>query len=204
MKENKKLFTVYDLVTIGFMAALVFVASKLSIPISTGIDNTRIHFGNIFCLLAGLLFGPVRGGLAAGFGSMLFDLTDPLYVATAPLTFIFKFLMGYTAGKISYLKRFQGKHIGINFLAAAVGQIVYLILYLGKGFIEARYFLQVAMEPALISVATKAVVSGINAVFAVVIAVPLMMALKKALGYTAFYRRLMGRYLSATDVASSN
>ena len=62
--NSEKRFTIYDVVVIGFMAALVFVSSKLSIPIPTGIDNTRIHFGNIFCRSAlRRPAGRVGGGL---------------------------------------------------------------------------------------------------------------------------------------------
>ena len=58
------------LAVIGLLAALVFVSSLISfdIPLAGG-DSTRIHLGNTFCLLAGLISGPVGGGLAAGIGS---------------------------------------------------------------------------------------------------------------------------------------
>ena len=54
------------------------------IPISTGIDNTRIHLGNVLCLLSGLLWR-LAGRMAAGLGSAIFDLTNPLYIASHPL-----------------------------------------------------------------------------------------------------------------------
>ena len=124
MRETtRKKFTIYDLVAIGFMAALVFVSSKLSIPIATGIDNTRIHFGNIFCLLSGLLFGGLRGGLAAGIGSMIFDFTDPIYIASSPFTLVFKFTMGFLCGWIAYARQREGRRVGYNFLGAVVGQL---------------------------------------------------------------------------------
>ena len=58
--------TIYQVAGIGVFAALVFVSSMISIPIPVAIGSvTRIHLGNIFCLLSGFILGPVGGGLAA-------------------------------------------------------------------------------------------------------------------------------------------
>ena len=62
---------------IGLMAAVVFVVTMfLSIRIPTPTGTTMIKLANAFVLLCGLLLGPVRGGLAAGIGSMIFDPDD--------------------------------------------------------------------------------------------------------------------------------
>ena len=45
--------------------------------------------------LCGLLLGPVRGGLAAGIGSMIFDLMTPEYAPEAWITFLRFFLMAW-------------------------------------------------------------------------------------------------------------
>ena len=58
---------VRSLVAVGILSALVFVFSWVQVPFG---DVARIHLGNGFCALAGLLFGPVTGGLASGIGSM--------------------------------------------------------------------------------------------------------------------------------------
>ena len=71
----------------------------ISVPIPVAIgDVTRIHLGNIFCLLSGLVLGPVGGGLAAGLGSALYDMTNPAYIASAPFTFAFKFMLAAVCG----------------------------------------------------------------------------------------------------------
>ena len=68
-----KKMTVRDITRIGIMAAAVYVASAfLQIPIPTAIGSTRLHMGNVMCLLSGMLLGAVPGGLAAGTGSMFF------------------------------------------------------------------------------------------------------------------------------------
>ncbi len=97
-----KKITIREIARIGIMAAAVYVASAfLQVPIPTAIDNTRLHMGNVMCLLSGMLLGPLQGGLAAGIGSMFFDLTNPAYIASAPFTFIFKFVMAWICGKIT-------------------------------------------------------------------------------------------------------
>ena len=58
---------------IGLMAAMVFVATNFRIDIPTPLGKTMIHFGNVMCILGGLLFGGPIGGLAAGIGSAFFD-----------------------------------------------------------------------------------------------------------------------------------
>ena len=55
-----------------------------------------------------------------------------------------------------------------------------MVLYLGKSFIEGM-LLGSALGPVLLSVATKAVTSGVNAVIAVIVSVPLCAAIRLAL-----------------------
>ena len=67
MEKSKKKITLYDIVAVGLMAAVVFVVTMfLSIRIPTPTGTTMIKLANAFVLLCGLLLGPVRGGLAAG------------------------------------------------------------------------------------------------------------------------------------------
>lgn len=182
MKERSKIFRI---AAIGVFAALVFVASMISVPIPVAIgDVTRIHLGNIFCLLSGLILGPVGGGLAAGVGSGIYDLTNPAYIASAPITFIFKFIMGFLAGLISksFIKDDTKKSVSvaINIGACAVAQVAYIILYLAKTFITG--ILEGSAAGAMIpTIITKLGTSSINAVIAIIFAVPLYYAVKTAL-----------------------
>ncbi len=100
MASNKKSISVYDIVLIGMMAALVFVGTYLHIDVMTPMGKVMIHFGNVFCLLSGMLLGGVRGGLAAGIGSMLYDLLDPAYISECWITFLNKFVMAFLCGII--------------------------------------------------------------------------------------------------------
>ena len=66
MESKKKAFSLYDIVMIGLMAAVVFVVTMfMSIRIPTPTGTTMIKLANAFVLLCGLLLGPVRGGAAA-------------------------------------------------------------------------------------------------------------------------------------------
>lgn len=181
MTMSKERRTLYRIITIGLMAALVYAGNYLQIKIPNGVLVTRIHLGNSMCLLAGLLFGSVSGGLASGIGAMLYDLFDPVYIVSAPYTFISKFAMGFTAGAL----RTNNEKVRIT-LAAAAGQVVYIVLYLVKSFFTI-IILGGTFEAAWAAVATNAVTSTINGVLAVVISVPLYFALRTALKNTMIY-----------------
>ena len=167
------------LALIGLMAALVFVGSMLSIPIPiSGIENTRLHLGNIFCLLSGMVLGGVAGGLSAGIGSCFFDLINPLYIMTAPFTFAFKFLMAFICGKIANSGGRKGDSSGMNAVGAIVGAIVYVLLYVSRGFLENVFFMRMEVDAALIILVQKGIVSLINGSIAVLASVPLCRIVK--------------------------
>ena len=99
--RNNKKSPAKDIVMVGLMTALVFIFTYLHIDIPTPLSNTMLHLGNVMSLLAALLFGGIRGGLAAGFGSMIYDMLDPRYLPTCWVTFIMKFMMGWVAGQLA-------------------------------------------------------------------------------------------------------
>ena len=94
-KSNEK---VQRLVLIGLLAALVFVFTYIGFDVPSPLGKAKVHMGNVMCLLGGLLFGGVPGGLAAGIGSGLFDLMDPAWAPEFWVTAINKFVMGFVAG----------------------------------------------------------------------------------------------------------
>ncbi|MDE6836856.1 MAG: ECF transporter S component [Acutalibacter sp.] len=179
MLKGKK--NIYGVVLVGVFGALVFVSNYISVPIPVAIgDVSRIHFGNIFCLLSGFVLGPVGGGLAAGIGSALYDVTNPAYIASAPFTFLFKFLLAAVCGWIATPQGSNGERTVRNILAAAAGSVVYMALYLGKSFVQGL-LLGSELPTVLTAVATKLVTSGINAGIAVVVSVPLYAVIHTAM-----------------------
>ncbi len=176
-----KKFSVRDLCEIGVLAALVFVSTyflKIG-PIPTPAGATMLKTGNAVCLLGGILFGKMKGGLAAGIGSMLFDLTDPVFAPSAPFTFVFFFLMAFVCGAIAN-QNDKAPTPKRHLLAAASGSLLYLLLTLSKSFIT---LLLAGSEAAaaLSACGTKLLTSGVNAVFAVAVAVLLAPIFEKAL-----------------------
>lgn len=174
MKDSK----IKQIALVGVMAAAVYVASLLQIPIMTAIDGTRIHLGNVMCLLAGILLGPVSGGLAAGIGSALFDVTCGWFTSI-PFTFLFKFIMGYLCGKIVLLHkpRLEFRYA----IGGITGAFTYVILYLSKSFIEDYFISGGNLAVVAADVFSKGIVSGLNAIIAVVVAVPLGLVLRPLL-----------------------
>ena len=167
-----KSFKARDLAGIALMAALVFVTSSfLQIPIPTAIDNTRLHLGNVMCLLCGMILGPIQGGFAAAIGSAFFDLSNPVYISSAPFTFAFKFLMACLSGYIVRSSKFSIKQRYI--LAAVVASFAYVILYLTKSFFECYIVLNFEFKLCFIATAQKAIVSTVNAIISSSVAAPL-------------------------------
>jgi len=174
MKKQK--FTVQDMVIVGLMAAIIYAATSIRVEIPTPMGKTMIHMATVACLLSGLLFGPMRGGLSAGIGSFFFDILNG-WASSAPFTLVFKFFIGFLAGLITGGKR-QGTLRTL--LASAAGAYAYSVLYLTKDFIR-DLLLGGAMETAIADVSVKAVTSLANGTLAVVLATVLAPVLRTAL-----------------------
>ena len=177
---KKKKMTTEIMAGIGIMAALVFVTTKFfRIPIPVGVGGkTQVHLGNSMCVLAGLLFGGVPGGLAAGIGTALVDLMDPLWAPEFWISFINKFAMGFVVGMVANAgkQRSTGKDIR----AAVRGALTYVALYLFKSYVQ--YAIQgLPAGTIMVNLTTKGITSMINAVVAVIVSVTLYKLIAPAL-----------------------
>jgi uncharacterized membrane protein len=182
-----KSISIYRLAAIGMMSAVAFVSNYLSIPIG---DVSRIHFGNVFCVLSGLLLGPVGGGLSAGIGAFFYDLTNPLYADEALITFAMKFVLGFLAGFVAHSKGRRANLFGWNLIGAVTGSAAYVVMYLAKNFVKDYYFLRTPMQAVLIKLATRAGASVTNALIAVAVSMALLPMLKGAMKQAGIYDRL--------------
>ena len=188
MKNSR--FTLYRIVIIGLMAAMVFVCTMfLGIRIPTPTGTTQLKTANAICLLTGLLFGGWTGGLAAGIGSALFDLTYPEWAAGAWLTFLFFFAMGAICGGIAHAGGVAGKNKARNWLAAICGAVGYWLLYIGKSIVVLCLGGSV-FSAAFIATVPKMLTGGINAVFAVVVSNLLAALLRPKLESAGIYEAL--------------
>jgi uncharacterized membrane protein len=161
---NEKRSTIYHIAFVGVMAALVFVSNYISIPVA----SSRLHVANAVCLLAGMLFGGVKGGLAAAIGSALFDLTFPAYVAEAWITFINKGAMALVAGLI--VRSVPEPSRLRLILGGAAGAALYIALYLLKSYFQIRYVTPVPVETIGPLLLEKLAASSVNGIFAVIVA----------------------------------
>lgn len=187
---QKPKFTVYDMVVVGVMAAVVFVVTMLiKIEIPTPAGPVMLKLANAFVLLAGMLFGGLRGGLAAGIGSALFDLFNPAYIADAPLTLIRFFLMAAICGWICYSGGRKGRSTVWNILGASAGAVFSFLFYFVQSLIKQLIQGQ-PFDVAFLNILPKLGTSALNTVIAIVIAcliAPICMAALKRVG---FYQRM--------------
>lgn len=178
-----------NLALTGLMGALVIVGTFISIPIPVLGDRTMIGLGNVFCILSGLLLGPVYGGLAAGVGSGVFDLVGG-WASSAPTTLINKFMMAFVCGAIAWSGRSEGRRLYRVIAGAVSGSLTYCVLYLFKSFVEAK--LEGSADEAMaILLGTKAAATIVNAVIADVVVVPLALAIRRSLESNRMYLGLV-------------
>ena len=165
----------------ALMAALTIVGSAIRITIPVDIaGTTSFHLGNIMCALSGILLGPWLGGLAAGLGSFLYDMTNPMYVSEAWITFLMKGAYGQFPGLVMLLWK---SNWGVDKagIASASGAVVYAVLYLLKNYYKCVWVKFMPHEAAMIAVAGKLPATIFNAVVAVIFAPILAVAIRKAL-----------------------
>ncbi len=180
MKKNK-FFTTKKICILGLMTALVFVLTAFGIDIPSPLGKAKIHFGNIMCLLSALLFGPATGAIAAGFGSALYDLSDPQFAPFFWITLITKAIMALVAGLIMHKVRFGSDKVRV-WIAGLCGSLSYCVLYVTQniltGVIVNGFSWKVAIWE---TVSTKVPVTLVNGVIAVICAGLLTLLLRPAL-----------------------
>lgn len=99
----KKKVVLIKMIYVAMFSALCFAGTCISIPIGA----SKVHLGNFFCLLGGLLCGGLVGGLSGAIGMTLNDIVFGYPYDTFLRTMVLKFLMGFIVGT---LFRFMLKH----------------------------------------------------------------------------------------------
>jgi uncharacterized membrane protein len=164
----------------GLLAALTAVGSAIRITVPVDLVGTSsIHLGNIFCALSGVLLGPGLGGLAAGLGSAIYDMTNPLYIGEAWLTFLMKGAYALAAGLV--FKHLKLREYVRDLLGTTAGALTYAVLYLGKTFVKAVVVSGLTAQAALVATAAKLPATTFNMAVAIIIAPVLSKAIRKAL-----------------------
>lgn len=184
MKNNTK-----KLIQTALMAALCYVSFtflQIKIPIPGG-DATSIHIGNAFCVLAALFLGGVYGGFAGAIGMTIADLMDPVYITTAPKTFVLKLCIGLIAGfiahKIAKINKSHDKKYIIKWSTiASIGALGFNVIFDPVvGYFYKQYILGIPQSAAAILAKFSVVTTLINAIVSTIIVVVLYTALKPVL-----------------------
>lgn len=179
--ESKQRISTKKIVLVALMAALTVVGSALRITLPVSImGTTAFHLGNIFCALSGILLGPSLGGLAAGLGSFIYDMTNPAYISESWLTFLMKGAYGLVTGLIVWSGKNHGSYRKAT-AATIAGAITYAVLYLSKSYFKGVMVQGLAPAASVIALLDKVPATIFNAVVAIIFAPMLAVAIRKAL-----------------------
>lgn len=185
MKNEKTL----KIVITGLMAALCYVAFtflKIPIPVPGG-DTVALHIGNAFCVLAALLLGGGYGGVAGSLGMTVADLLDPVYITSAPKTFILKLCIGLIAGLIAHkiahiTEEHDAKYVLKWSLIASICALGFnVIADPVVGYFYKNYILGVPSPAAKIMATWAAGATTVNAVVGTIVVVIVYSALRPVL-----------------------
>ena len=170
------------IVLTALLAALTVAGSsfRVTIPIDIA-GTTSFHLGNILCALSGILLGPWYGAAAAGIGSAIYDMMNPLYISEAWITFLTKGAYGLASGIVICLgKKNWGYAKAV--IATVAGALTYAALYLAKTYFYSGLLLKgLTAEAAGLTVIAKLPATTFNAVVAIVCAPVLAISIRKAL-----------------------
>ena len=165
-----------NLTLTALFVALVVIGSRIYIGTH---DSFRFHLGNVMCLLASFILSPINAGLAAGLGSMIFDLLFYPTGLACIVTFITKFAMSFVASFIFHKVNNREHETVIAIVAGSFGEIVYIILYGIKTFIERRYIMSMSIDVVMPILFAKMAASLVNAIIAIILSTLLYKLIKK-------------------------
>ncbi len=168
---------------------IAFTYGKITIPVTAG-TSTAIHIANAVVVLSSWFLGPFYGGLAGAIGLSIADVLDPRYIASAPKTFLLKFIIGMVSGLVARHLKLQEKTdrreiTMICVTSAVAGLGLNVLLDPIVGYLYRNYLLGIPQEAAKIIATWVAGATAINAVACVFVSVILYLAL-----YRTFLPRL--------------
>ena len=162
---SKKRFDVFNITFVAMMAAMVYVVTLFRFPLL----GSKVHFANAVCLLAGILLGPLQGGLAAGIGSALYDAVAGYDIVNVLITLVSKFAMAWVCGMVIHGAK-KPHRLDRTALACVLGALTYVALYMLKTYIYNRFVYGYPLDAVGATMVSKLIPSLINAAAAVVAA----------------------------------
>lgn len=181
--KNKSVLKLSLTALLAALSYIGFQYMKIDIPLPAG--AVAIHFGNTFCVLAALLLGGMYGGMAGAVGMTLADLFNPLYIVSAPKTFVLKLCIGLITGlvahKIAHISKSDDKKYITKWtiLSAIAGMGFNVIFEPIVSYLYKRFLLGATPSAAAILSAWMGGVTLFNAITSVIIATILYLALRK-------------------------
>ena len=190
--EKKEYNGLRKLCMAALFAALCYVGfAFFQIKIPVGDDATSFHLGNVFCVLAALILGGLWGGLAGAVGMTIGDLLDPVYITSAPKTFLLKLCIGLIAGlvahKIFHISKDEKRKVPLpvaTVISCAAGMAFNVVADPVVGYFYKTYVLGVPQDASKILAKIAAMTTTVNAVIAVIAATVFYLALRPALKKT--------------------
>ncbi|MBE6042968.1 ECF transporter S component [Clostridium thermopalmarium] len=189
--KNKNL-RLLKLTETALFAALCFISFtfiQIKIPVP-GAGATSFHVGNAFCVLAALILGGWYGGLAGAIGMTIADILDPIYILSAPKTFLLKLCIGLITGLVAHNyakinnsndKRYVFKWV---LIASTCGLTFNVVFDPIIGYFYKQYILGQPQKAASILAKLSAVTTFVNAIVSIILVTliynALMPALKKS------------------------
>ena len=195
MKNEKVMKVVFT----GLFAALsyvvfTFLQIKITLP---GAGAVSIHLGNAVCVLGALLLGGVYGGIGGAIGMTIGDLFDPVYVMTAPKTFLLKLCIGLITGLIAHRIGHLSTETDIRkvwkwTILAAVSGLLFNAVF--DPIVGYYYKLLILGKPAAeLTLAWSIPITALNAVTSTVVSVAVYMALRPALKKSGLFFTISGK-----------
>lgn len=130
MESSNTSVRTIDIVQIGIMAAIIYIATYL-IKIPVG-NKAVFHIGDSMVYLSAILLGKKKGVIAAALGMTLFDLSTPWFY-WAPFTLIIKGGMAYLTAVIAYRKGYKADNLWNNLFAFIIAGIWMVFGYFISG-----------------------------------------------------------------------
>ena len=186
---KKQTVDIHTLTMAAMFAALCYVGfAFFQIKIPVGDSSTSFHLGNVFCVLAALLMGGLWGGLAGAVGMTIGDLLDPVYITSAPKTFLLKLciglITGFVAHKLFQISREKERKIPLpvaTVISCSAGMAFNIIADPLVGYFYKLYLMGIPQDAATILAKMSALTTSVNAVIAVIAATVFYLALRPIL-----------------------
>lgn len=172
--QNTKILKLTETAILAALCFVAFTFLQIKIPVPGG-DATSLHIGNAFCVMGALLLGGWYGGIAGAVGMTIADLLDPVYLLSAPKTFVLKLCIGLITGvvahKVARINESSDKKYVFKWsvIASAAGLGFNVVADPLVGFFYKQYILGQPQEMAQTLAKMSAGATFVNAVVSVIL-----------------------------------